>query len=262
MKKETTAGTLLVTLILTIVCSVLVSFSAVYLKPLQEKNRKLDIKKNLLITAQLIENSKAGEERIANAYEKVEAKIVDLASGLYNGAMDPAGYDQAQAVYNPKLSKQIDSSLDVAGIKIREKFSKIYFVKKQEKIDQVIFPIYGKGLWSTLYGFISLGADLNTIKGISFYSHGETPGLGGEIENPSWKKLWINKKIYGDDFKILFDIVKGKALIGTDNFDSKIDGLSGATLTGNGVEHTIHYWFGKDGYLKFIKNEIQKQGRG
>jgi Na+-transporting NADH:ubiquinone oxidoreductase subunit C len=270
MKKETPAGTILVTLILCIVCSVLVSFSAVYLKPVQEKNRQLDIKKNLLIAAQLIENLNVTEAIINEAYKKIETKIVDLASGLYNTTINPSEFDQAKAARDSELSKSIDSSLDVAGIKKRENFSKVYFVKNyskpdqfkpdQFKTDQVIFPIYGKGLWSTMYGFIALTPDFKTIKGITFYSHGETPGMGGEIENPFWQRLWIGKRVYDDDLNVLFDIVKGKVSKGVDNIESKIDGISGATLTGNGVENTIHYWFGKDGFLKFIKNEIQKQG--
>ena len=109
-----------------------------------------------------------------------------------------------------------------------------------------------------MYGFLALDSDLNTIKGITFYAHGETPGLGGEIDNPSWKKLWIGKKVYDDEFNVLFDIVKGRVPKGAKNFDSKIDGISGATLTGDGVENSILYWFGKDGFLKFIQNEKRR----
>ncbi|MCP4670722.1 MAG: Na(+)-translocating NADH-quinone reductase subunit C [Desulfobacula sp.] len=262
VKKETPARTILITLILCVVCSVLVSFSAVYLKPIQEKNKQLDIKKNLLMAAKLICCLNISEELVDEAYHNIEIKVVDLATGLYNETINPFNFDQAQAARNPDTSKLIDSSLDVAGIKKREKFSKIYIVKTNDRTDQVIFPIYGKGLWSTMYGFIALAPDLSTIKGITFYSHGETPGLGGEIENDSWKKLWIGKKIFDDDFKVIFDIVKGKVYQGDTNIKSKVDGISGATLTGNGVENTILYWFGMDGFLKFIKNEIKTAGKG
>jgi len=261
-KKETAGRTILVTLILCVVCSVLVSFSAVYLKPVQEKNKKLDIKKNLLFAAKLIENLDVNETQIDQAYQKIETKVIDIETGLYSDQIDPSDFDQAQAARDPELSKIIGADLDVAGIKKREKFSKIYLVKKEGKLEQIIFPIYGKGLWSTMYGFLALAPDFNTIRGITFYSHGETPGLGGEIENPKWKKLWIGKKVFDDDFNVLFDIVKGKVPQGAENIDNKIDGISGATLTGNGVENTITYWFGKDGFLKFIKNEIKENRRG
>jgi Na+-transporting NADH:ubiquinone oxidoreductase subunit C len=258
-KKETPVRTIIVTLILCVVCSVLVSFSAVYLKPIQEKNKKLDIKKNLLIAAKLIDTLDVNEKQIDQAYQKIETKVIDIATGLYSDQIDPSDFDQAQAARDPKQSKFIDADLDVAGIKKREKFSKIYLVKKEGKTQQIIFPIYGKGLWSTMYGFLALAPDFNTIRGITFYSHGETPGLGGEIENPRWKKLWIGKKVFDDDFNVLFDILKGKVPKGVKNIDNKIDGISGATLTCNGVENTIQYWFSKDGFLTFIKNEIKNR---
>jgi len=154
-KKETAGRTILVTLILCVVCSVLVSFSAVYLKPVQEKNKKLDIKKNLLFAAKLIENLSVNEKQIDQAYKKIETKIVDLSTGLYNDQMDPSGFDQAKAARDPELSKLISADLDVAGIKKREKFSKIYLVKKEGKLEQIIFPMYGKGLWSTMYAFLA-----------------------------------------------------------------------------------------------------------
>ena len=113
-----------------------------------------------------------------------------------------------------------------------------------------------------MYAFLALEPDFNTIRGITFYSHGETPGLGGEIENPRWQKLWIGKKVFDDDFNVLFEILKGEVPKGIANIDNKIDGISGATLTCNGVENSVIYWFGKDGFLKFIKNEIEDNRRG
>jgi len=260
-QKETPVRTLFITLILCIVCSVLVSFSAVYLKPIQEKNKQLDIKKNLLMAAKLICCFNISEDLVDKAYKKIDTKMVDLATGLYIDNINPSDFDQRKAARDPVQSKLIDADLDIAGIKKRENFSKVYLVKNNGKVEQIIFPVYGKGLWSTMYGFLALAPDFNTIKGITFYSHGETPGLGGEIENPVWKELWIGKKIFDDDFNVLFDIVKGKVARGAKNIDYKIDGISGATLTGNGVENTIHYWFGKDGFLKFIKHEAQRMSQ-
>lgn len=261
MKKETPAGTIIVTLILCIVCSVLVSFSAVYLKPVQEKNKQLDIKKNLLTAAKLIDKKNVTRAAVNEAYKKIETKVIDLSSGTYTDAVNPQNYDQGQAAKDPKLNRAIEPQQDIAGIRHREKYSKVFLVKENGRTEQVIFPIYGKGLWSTMYGFLVLAPDLNTIKGITFYAHGETPGLGGEIENPSWQKQWEGKKIYDADFNVLFDIVKGKVPKGAPDTDSKVDGISGATLTGNGVENTIQYWFGRDGFLKFIQNEKGKGGK-
>jgi Na+-transporting NADH:ubiquinone oxidoreductase subunit C len=121
-------------------------------------------------------------------------------------------------------------------------------------IDQIILPVHGKGLWSTMYGFLALDKDGETVRGITFYQHGETPGLGGEIDNPRWKSQWPGKKVYSEDGKVSLGLIKG--LVDTSRPDSKyqIDGLSGATLTSNGVTGMVKYWLGQQGFAKFIEN--------
>lgn len=94
------------------------------------------------------------------------------------------------------------------------------------------FPISGKGLWSMLYGYLSLESDLETIAGISFYKHGETPGLGAEIEKPWFLSQFAGKKLYKDGASADFSVVKP----GSELSESSVDGISGATLTGKGVE--------------------------
>jgi Na+-transporting NADH:ubiquinone oxidoreductase subunit C len=101
-------------------------------------------------------------------------------------------------------------------------------------------------------------SDLNTIKAFAFYEHGETPGLGGEVDNANWKRVWVGKQAFGDEFgKPEIDVVKGTA-----DRDSphEIDGLSGATLTANGVENLVRFWLGQDGYAKFLEKERMKRG--
>lgn len=258
MDKETPAGTLLVTLILCIVCSVLVSFSAVALKPIQEKNKTRDMKKHLLMAARLITDDKVPDKTIDQAFQAIETRVVDLEKGRITESMDPSQLNPVQDARDPDLGKPIDPETDVAGIGRRARFAKIYLVREAGDLKQVIFPVYGQGLWSTMYGFVALGSDYNTIQGVTFYDHGETPGLGGEIENPTWKQLWQGKKIYGDEFQIRFDIAKGRVPANSPARDSQVDGISGATLTGNGVEHAIHYWFGSDGFLKWIQYEKER----
>ena len=97
------------------------------------------------------------------------------------------------------------------------------------------FPISGKGLWSTLYGYLSLNADLETIAGISFYKHGETPGLGAEIEKDWFLSQFAGKRLYSDGASTEFVVAKPGYAQG----DSAVDGISGATLTGKGVEALI-----------------------
>ena len=88
---------------------------------------------------------------------------------------------------------------DEAGIGRRARYAPVYLVFEEDALQQAILPVHGYGLWSTMYGYLSLESDLNTVAGITFYDHAETPGLGGEIDNPRWQSRWVGKKIYGDD---------------------------------------------------------------
>lgn len=256
MSNDSTAKTLIVATLLCVVCSVVVSWSAVSLKPLQTINKELDIKKNLLMTAGLVD-AKAGKKEIEAAYTNVEEKLVDLATGEYVTDVKPSDYDAVKAAKNSKMNHAIPASEDLGKIKFRAKYSKVYFVKDGETVKSVVFPIHGKGLWSTMYGFLVLQTDLNTVKGIGFYSHGETPGLGGEIDNPHWRSIWPGKKVFNEAGKPRIGVIKGTAGKAS-NFD--IDGLSGATLTSNGVTGTVRYWMGDDAFGPFIEKYTQGGG--
>ena len=120
-------------------------------------------------------------------------------------------------------------------------------------VEQLILPIRGPGLWSTLRGYISVEADGTTVQGITFYEHAETPGLGGEVDNPKWKAGWKGRKIYDDQGNVALHVVKGKAGDPQETPYS-VDGLSGATITSNGVTHTIDFWLGEQGFEPFLAN--------
>ena len=255
MARESVSKTFVVAIVLAAVCSLLVSGAAIGLRSKQEANKIRDRKKNILIVAGLYDAQASVEE----AFKQIEQHIVDLATGEYvskDQQLDPETFDQRQAAKNPELSVKIPREKDLAGIGRREKYSLVYLVKKDGKLDQVILPIDGKGLWSTLYGFLALGGDLNTVLGITFYEHAETPGLGGEIDNPAWQAKWVEKKVYDKDGSVQLHIVKGAA---DKNSPYQVDGLSGATLTANGVTNLVKYWLGDDGFKKLLE-QLQAEG--
>lgn len=131
----------------------------------------------------------------------------------------------------------------------------MYLVEKEGQLDSIILPVHGYGLWSTLYGFLALEGDLNTVVGLGFYSHAETPGLGGEVDNPQWKALWPGKKIYEEgSWSPEIRLIKGNVDPTSSSAPYQIDGLSGATLTSNGVTHLVQFWMGENGYAPFLKN--------
>lgn len=238
------------------VCSVLVSGSAVALKDLQDANKVLDRRKNILQAAGLMAGANAPKDPdgINKLFgERIEPKLVDIDTGkAYTGdQFDPATYDQAKASKDPELSKPAPENK--AKVQRMPEVGTIYLVKDSSgNANQLILPIEGKGLWSTMQGFLCVENDLETICGITFYSHGETPGLGGEIDNPSWKALWPGRKIYKDD-EVAIKVVKGKAGPASED-PYKVDGLSGATLTSNGVTYTVQYWLGDNGWGPYLEN--------
>lgn len=236
--KETTQGTIIVTLMLCVVCSVVVSTAAVLLKPIQETNKALDFKRNILSAAGMLEADKSIEAQ----FEQIDTQVVDFASDTFVTGISAADLEKETV---------LSADQDIAKIGARTDYSNVYLVKSNGKLDKIILPIKGYGLWSTLYGFMALEADTNTIVGLGFYQHGETPGLGGEVDNPKWKALWVGKEIYADDGSVAISITKGPAPVGDKN---KVDGLSGATLTSKGVDNLIKFWMGKDGYGPFLTN--------
>jgi Na+-transporting NADH:ubiquinone oxidoreductase subunit C len=244
-------------LVLAFGCSLLVAVAAVGLRPLQDANKQLDQKKNILNAAGIYQP----ETPIADQFAHIETKIVELASGQYvsSETLDPASYNQLAAALSEENGKALQRSDDPAGIRRLEKYSLIYLVRKEDKIDQVVVPVRGKGLWSTMYAYVALDSDLTTIKGISFYEHGETPGLGGEVQNPRWQAGWQQKKLYSPEGDMAFDIVKSSNQGSHEELPYMVDGLSGATLTSQGVENLIHFWFGNDGFKPFF-NRVKGEG--
>ncbi|MGW8313831.1 MAG: Na(+)-translocating NADH-quinone reductase subunit C [Desulfuromonadales bacterium] len=250
MSRDSTTKILGVAFLLCLVCSILVSAAAVGLSDQQARNKAQDKKKNILQAAGLYEEGRPVEEQ----FTKIEPRIVDLQTGAFSSEFDPATFDSRAAVREPETSHRIPSALDKAGIKVRSRYKDVYLVMQDGQLQQLILPVHGKGLWSTMYGFISLDKDLTTVKGFAFYEHGETPGLGGEIDNPNWKKQWPGKKIYDEAGDVRIEVLKGTVDKNSPNAVYQADGLAGATLTARGVGNLLKYWMGEDGYEPFLEN--------
>lgn len=260
MVSDSAKKTILVAFLLCVVCSVLVSGAAILLKPIQEFNQALDIKKNILLAGGLISPVTISKKEIENAFDQVEAVVVNLETGVINRDINPKSFNQRLAAKDPHQNYSIPSGADLAKIKVRAKHALVYLVKKDNELDQIILEVHGKGLWSTLYGFLALARDTTTIKGITFYEHAETPGLGGEIDNPSWKSFWKGKRAFDEKWQPLIAVIKGRVDSSRAESIYQIDGLSGSTLTGRGVTNLVRYWLGQNGYGPFLANiREQKQ---
>lgn len=247
--KDTFKGTIVVATALSLVCSIIVSFSAVLLRPIQEKNKALDMKTNILAAAGLYQEGVDVEEVFAS---NVKASVIELASGQ-KVDIDPSDFDEKKAAKSNETGESIAAEDDIAGIRRKAKHSLVYEIMKDGKLDQVVLPIKGKGLWSTLFGFVAVASDANTIRGLGFYQHGETPGLGGEVDNPRWKSLWQGKKIKDAKGAVRISVIKGSVDKSKAEAIHQVDGLSGATITARGVSHLVQFWLGPHGFEKYLE---------
>ncbi len=252
-KKDTVGKTLLVAFLLCIVCSVVVSTAAVSLRPLQEANKDIDKKKNILVAAGLYDAALDVETQ----FQAIETRLVDLDSGRFvdpeEAGVDPQVFDQRKAAKDPATSRALSGEDDIAKISRRENQALVYIVNGEQGFEKIILPVHGYGLWSTLYGFIALEDDLNTVAGLGFYDHGETPGLGGEVDNPRWKAIWPGKQVYKDG-QVELQLLKGAVMPGMADEEYRVDGLSGATLTARGVTNLVNFWLGANGFQPFLTN--------
>lgn len=248
--KNSLAKTLLVPLIVSLLSAVLVAGAAITLRPQYQLNQEHNRQQNILAAADLLEFGKSTEV----LFEQVEARVVDLSTGEYATDIDPAMLESAQRSRDQSMRVTVPRELDAAVIKERSRYAVVYLLYEADRLKLIILPVYGYGLWSTMYGYVALEADANTIVGLRFYQHGETPGLGGEIDNPKWQKLWRGKKIYGTSAEPLIKVAKGIVARTNDGSDAyQVDGITGATLTGNGVTNLLRYWLGAHGFGPFLQ---------
>ena len=244
--RDSISNTLVVAIGVSLVCSVLVSSAAVVLRPIQDRNEVLFRQTIVLQVAGLYE---PGID-VAGRFASIESRMVELETGEIVDDIDVTNYDAQAAANDPASSTAIPASADIAGIKRRALRVPVYLIRDGERLDQIILPVYGKGLWSTMYGYLSLEADGNTVRGLRFYEHAETPGLGDQVDRQSWRALWPGKRIKDEQGNTRIEVVRGSPM-SPDDF--QVDGLSGATLTGRGVSNLVRYWTGDHGFGPFLQ---------
>jgi Na+-transporting NADH:ubiquinone oxidoreductase subunit C len=234
-----------------VVCAIFVSSAAVALKDLQEFNANAYRQENVLLAAGLLKpDEEIDTEELQRRFETIETHVVDLATGIDDPDADPLTFDMKKATADPSTSHPVPGN--GAGVSRIPNQALVYELRDDSgELEMVILPVFGKGLWSTLYGFLALDADLQTIRGITFYEHKETPGLGGEVDNPRWKGLWSGRKAFDVSGNVAIEVIKGPAGP-VDEDPYRVDGLTGATITSRGVSNFVQFWLDSDGYGPYI----------
>jgi len=254
--KEGLRNTFFVAVVLCLVCSVIVSAAAVMLKPIQKVNQAFDQKQNILRAAGMLPAGAAVDvagRNVDELFAEFDARVVDLTTGLYAEGVDPQGIDPIKMAKDPARSMALDETQDIATIGRRENVSIVYVRETEDgAIDKIVLPVRGYGLWGTLYGYLAIEGDLETVAGLGFYAQKETPGLGGEVDNPAWKALWPGIRLYDDHGAPAVKLVKSRSPEGSAAAAHEVDALSGATLTTKGVENLVRFWTGELGFGPFL----------
>ena len=253
MQRESATYMFMFAALVSVVCAVFVSGAAVGLADKRQLNAALDKQRNVLYAAGLAspEDGLTSDQIIEISEQRIRPVVVDLASGATVSDVDPASYDMEKDAAGPN---GLEAPPNSSSIKRISKSAVVYEVRDdRDNIEMVVIPIKGYGLWSTLYGFLALDRDGTTVRGLTYYQHGETPGLGGEVDNPRWKALWPGRKAYNDSWEPALTVIKGQA--GPPSSDPyRVDGLSGATITSRGVSNMLQFWLSEDGFGPYLKN--------
>ncbi len=254
LRRDSVGYTVAFAAVVCLVCAIPIAAAAVLLRPAQEENQRVDRLSKVLDVARLVQ---PGEELtradvLARFAERITPRVIDVRTGLPVDSVDVERYDQRAASRDPEQSSP--APVNEAKVLRIPRYLVVYELHgaSDDKVEALILPIQGYGLWSTMYGYLALEHDARTVSGITFYEHGETPGLGGEIENPRWQARWTGRKAFDDNGDLRLRVVKGAT--GPPAADPyRIDGLSGATITSRGVSHTVLFWLGPDAFGPYLE---------
>jgi Na+-transporting NADH:ubiquinone oxidoreductase subunit C len=245
LPNDNLSKTLVFALILALVASAVVSTTAITLRPYYRANLDRERQEQL---AGIMESLPDIAGLLAEAgVDKLEVRIVDLATGEFEPTLDPDTFDQRKAARDPDQSTQLPKEIDVAGIAQRANYAPVFLLRRDRALKLVVLPVRGVGYQSMLYAYLALQADGNTISGLTVYEQGETPGFGARVLEPDWQALWPDKRIFDDTGALRISVVRGEA---TGPYE--VDGITGATRTSNGVSNMLTFWLGDHGFGPFL----------
>jgi len=251
MPNESPLKAVIVTLAVCLVGSVLVAGSAVLLRPAQIANKQQEQQARI---AEIIAQLPDGAKRLTILDGlRMEARVIDLATGKPVPSIDADRFDARRAARDPERSIAIPRQRDLAQIKRRARHAVIYLVRQERRLKLIILPVHGRGFGSTLYGYIGISGDMRTVVGLSFYEHGETPGLGALIDSPAWRNRWRGRNIWDDSGKPVLGVARGAVDPGSPEARYMVDGLTGATWTSRGVTNLLRFWLGDDGFGPYLR---------
>ncbi|MCH7398649.1 NADH:ubiquinone reductase (Na(+)-transporting) subunit C [Belliella sp. DSM 107340] len=236
--------------ILTVVLGLLLSGTSQVLGPIQKKAQDLDNKKQILGAVMAPEDLRAmSPEEVLEYYEsRIASKVVDIEGN--------------EVEKDSEGNSIVAESVDVGKNYKKSPEDRLYpiFIYHEEgnedAVDSYILPVYGAGLWDEIWGYLALQTDLNTVEGVTFSHKGETPGLGARITENNVQARYQGKKIFDESGELRAVIMQKGEGKDYDGEEHKVDGLSGATITANGVNDMLK------NYISYYESYIEKKKSG
>ena len=258
LPEDSPARAIAVTLFVCAACSAAIAVSVEWLRPYQETHREADRAARI---RELVATGPGLETALGPlGTGRLEQRVVELDTGRYAPGMDPDAFDLQQAVMDPAESVALPPERDLAGIERRADHAAVFEVRDASGLRLVVLPVYGTGYLSTLYAYLALDVDGDTVRGLDFYEQAETPGLGTEIQSPQWQAQWPGKRVHDDEGRVRLGVARGSVRPGSPEAESLVDGISGATKTGDGVTDLLRFWLGPDGFGPYLERIAQERG--
>ena len=230
-----------VAIMLAFVCSLTISVVTISLRPIQQANLAAEREARM---ASMIDTLPGMHNLLQESgVDGLETGLVDMATGSVASGGNVDAYDYDVAAIDPEASVEIPADIDVAGLKRRPKLMPVYFLKRDDELFLLVLPVRGRGYQSVIKAMLALESDLKTIAALVILEQEETPGLGARIEDADWQALWPGKQITDENGQLMISVVKSDA-----SGPYEVDGISGATLTSNGVANMLRYWLGDHGF--------------
>lgn len=260
MTNDSPGKALTVALAVALVCSVMVSTTRVLLQPVRLAYEHLDRNRHIVVAAGIAEPGDISSDReIVAGFRDLQAVVVDLQAARPAEDLDAAAFDQRAAARDPDMRVEIPAAEDIAGLGHRSRYATVYTLMRDDRIERIVLPVHGAGMWSMIYGFLALGPDLNSIAAVSFHEQGETPGLGDRFLDPDWRAKWEGKAVYDSAGEVRFDVTAAPQDELRQRYE--VDAISGATVTSDALANLVRYWMGDHGFGPYLGHLRETNGR-
>ena len=267
LPNESRTKTVVVAFLVSLVCAVLVSAATVVLRPIQTANRAAEERARI---AELVRGVPGMSALLEQSGGTLSTLAVELDSGRAAADVTPATLDVALA--DPANWTALEPGADPAGLGRRPDYAQVFLLRDGDGqsdgqgdgqgdgrgdgrgdgegggVSLALLPITGRGYGGRIDALLALQGDMNTIAGIAITRHAETPGLGGRIEEASWRASFPGTEVRDASGRIRFDVARGEA-----STAHEVDGITGATRTGNGIAGMVRFWLGPDGYGPLLR---------